>query len=54
MKRSNERRNRLPLEGLSVVVAASEEGGLHVSELSIMFEITQLSYKESLRNHAAQ
>lgn len=40
MKRSNERQSRLPLEGLSLVVAASEEGDLHVSELSLNFEIT--------------
>ena len=44
MKRSNERQYRLPLEGLSFVVAASEEGGLHVSELSLVFEITQLGF----------
>ena len=42
MKRSNERPYKLPLDGLSFVDAASEEGGLHVSELSLMFEITHL------------
>lgn len=41
MKRSNRREYGILLEGLSFVVAASEEGGLHVPELSLMLEITQ-------------